>query len=117
MPNQRATGQTLIGCHLDADFVAEIDAARGVRTRSQFLRDALFFYLCEKCGRRIPDSWRYAPDRAGKGGRPRKVVQEPKAAEPVDPDRQYLLNDKEKPLDVGRACACEYPKPNRKKKS
>lgn len=68
MPNQRASGQSLVGCHLDKDFVAEIDKARGGKSRSQFLREALYWYLTSK-GIELPEGWMHAPDRAGKGGR------------------------------------------------
>jgi hypothetical protein len=81
MPNQRATGQTLIGCHLDADFVAAIDRARKGRSRSQFLREALHYYLSECCGIRLAEEKKHAPDRTGKGGRPRKQNLEPLKAE------------------------------------
>jgi hypothetical protein len=87
MPNQRATGQTLIGCHLDGDFVEAIDRARHGKTRSQFLREALFGYLQNECGIKLPRSIMYAPDRAGKGGRPKKVIEmELKVADEVNPN-------------------------------
>lgn len=107
MPNQRATGQTLIGCHLDAEFVTAIDTARAQRTRSQFLREALYTYLRETCHMEIPSHLMYAPDRAGKGGRPRKK-----------PDA--ILNDKPATDDVPETReAGNYPvkkRTNRKKK-
>lgn len=71
MPNQRANGQVLIGCHVDAAFAAAIDRARGGKSRSDFLREALFSYLAS-CGITIPEALKYAPDRTGKGGRPKK---------------------------------------------
>lgn len=73
MPNQRASGQSLIGCHVDAQFLAEIDAARGGKSRSDFLREALYDYL-KKLGYDLPPAWKYAPDRTGKGGRPKKFL-------------------------------------------
>ena len=72
MPNQRASGQSLIGCHIDAQFLAEIDEARGGKSRSDFLREALFIYLKEM-GYSLPDAFKYAPDRTGKGGRIKKA--------------------------------------------
>lgn len=67
MPNQRANGQTLIGCHVDANFAAEIDRARNGKSRSDFLREALFEHL-KSLGYSLPETAKYAPDRAGKGG-------------------------------------------------
>jgi hypothetical protein len=77
MPNQRATGQTLIGVHLDAEFVAAIDRARGGKSRSQFLREVLFLYVTKECRIHLPENFMHAPDRAGKGGRPKKTVLKP----------------------------------------
>jgi hypothetical protein len=74
MPNQRASGQTLIGCHLDADFVAAIDKARQGKSRSQFLREVLFWYVTKECRINLPAHLMHAPDRTGKGGRPKKLV-------------------------------------------
>ena len=79
MPNQRASGQTLIGCHLDAEFVDAIDRARGGKSRSQFLREVLYWYVTQKCSIALPSHLMHAPDRAGKGGRPRKASNEGKA--------------------------------------
>jgi hypothetical protein len=74
MPNQRASGQILIGCHLDAEFVAAIDKARQGKSRSQFLREVLFWYVTQQCKISLPASMMHAPDRTGKGGRPRKAL-------------------------------------------
>ena len=65
---------SLIGCHLDAKFVEAIDRARGVKSRSQFLREVLHWYLSTQCGIRLPTAMQHAPDRAGKGGRPRMIM-------------------------------------------
>jgi hypothetical protein len=73
MPNQRAGGQTLIGSYLDADFVAAIDKARKGKTRSQFLREVLFWYITKECRIHLPAEFMHAPDRTGKGGR-RKLI-------------------------------------------
>lgn len=75
MPNQRATGKSLVGCHVDDRFLREIDKARGTKSRSDFFREALFKYLGPDSG--LPQSITAAPDRAGKGGRPRKVIELP----------------------------------------
>lgn len=72
MPDQRAAGKSLVGCHVDDIFAAEIDRARGRKSRSDFLREALYDYLKEKHRTTLPASVKYAPDRAGKGGRPKK---------------------------------------------
>jgi len=68
MPNQRAPGQTLIAFAVDAAFLAEIDHARGTRSRSEFVRSALYRELVNR-GTALPRSIQAAPDRAGKGGR------------------------------------------------
>lgn len=78
MANQRGSGQVLIGCHVDAHFAAEIDRARKGHSRSDFLRSALYQRL-QDLGYKLPEEMKYAPDRAGKGGRPRK------AASPASP--------------------------------
>jgi hypothetical protein len=75
MPNQRASGQILIGCHVDATFAAQIDRARQGKSRSDFLREALFEHLLE-LGYQVPEILKFAPDRTGKGG-PRRVVPMP----------------------------------------
>lgn len=72
MPNQRAPGQTMVGCYVDEKFAAEIDRARGGKSRSDFLREILFRYL-KKLGYDLKPEWQYAPDRTGKG-RGRRIV-------------------------------------------
>ena len=72
MPDQRAAGKSLVGCHVDARFLAEIDRKRGTKSRSDFLREALYEYLGSTT---LPASITAAPDRAGKGGRPRKPLE------------------------------------------
>jgi hypothetical protein len=89
MPNQRASGQTLIGCHVDANFAAEIDRARNGKSRSDFLREALFEHL-KSLGYRLPETIKYAPDRAGKGGPRGGLKAVPKAAPDAVPAKKDL---------------------------
>ena len=65
----RSPGQTLIGVAVDATFLREIDAKRGGLSRSAFVRMCLAKYL------NIPESLAAAPDRTGKGGRPKKELE------------------------------------------
>lgn len=74
--NKRAKGQTLIGCHLDETFLAEIDKARGPKNRSEFLREVIYDHLKSR-GFVIPESVQFAPDRSGKGGPKKKSVSKP----------------------------------------
>ena len=69
MPGKHDTEKfKLVGCYVDVDFLAEIDAVRGEKGRSQFLRDALQEKL-EAAGVTVLRDKVIAPDRAGKGGR------------------------------------------------
>lgn len=61
----------MIGVRLDDDFLAEIDRVRGSMSRSDFVRMATFNALAE-AGTHLSEEVASAPDRAGKGGRPRK---------------------------------------------
>ena len=72
MPDQRAAGKSLVGCHVDEEFLVAIDAARGGKSRSDFLREAIFKYL-RSLGYNLPERLMFAPDRTGKGGRPPKL--------------------------------------------
>jgi hypothetical protein len=65
----RSDGQTLIGVAVDARLLAAIDKKRGVVNRSTFIREMLVDYL------RLPKELAAAPDRTGKGGRPRKSAE------------------------------------------
>jgi hypothetical protein len=79
MPNQRAAGQTLIAFAVDSAFLAEIDSARGVRSRSEFVRSALYRELVAR-GTALPRGIQSAPDRVGKGGKkPRLMAAEAEA--------------------------------------
>jgi hypothetical protein len=70
MTDKRTAGQVLIGCWCDEKFVSRIDSARRGMNRSQFARDALVDKLV-KLGVKITDLQTWAPDRTGKGGRPK----------------------------------------------
>jgi hypothetical protein len=77
--------QQLIALRVDPQLLAEIDAKRGRKSRSEFLRDAVYAEL-EAQGTSLPSSITAAPDRAGKGGRPKKVVEMPPAQKNVAED-------------------------------
>lgn len=68
----------LIGCWCDEKFVERIDRARRGQNRSQFARDALVDKL-KKMGIKVTDLQTWAPDRTGKGGRPRGSRNRPRA--------------------------------------
>jgi hypothetical protein len=70
MTDKRTAGQVLIGCWCDEKFVGRIDGARRGMNRSQFARDALVDKLV-KLGVKVSDLQTWAPDRTGKGGRPK----------------------------------------------
>lgn len=80
MPDQRAAGQSLVGCHVSSEFLDEIDRARRGKSRSDFLREALYDQL-KRMGYTLPEALKFAPDRTGKGGRPKKAVLSPVEAE------------------------------------
>ena len=61
MANQRRAGQKLIGCQADEALIAQIDAARGRKGRSFFLREALAEKL-RQMGFEVSDDLVYAPD-------------------------------------------------------
>jgi len=61
MANQRREGQKLIGCQADETLIAQIDAARGRKGRSFFLREALAEKL-RQMGYEVSDDLVYAPD-------------------------------------------------------
>ena len=71
MPSQRSENQTLIAFAVDANLLAVIDAERGSLARSAWIRLALVKALTE-AGYDV-GHLAAAPDRAGKGGRPRKT--------------------------------------------
>ena len=75
MPGQRAPGQKQVLTMFDEDFLSEIaDAMRraGYSDRSKFIRDAVYDKLI-KLGIRCNYKVAMAPDRTGKGGRPKKI--------------------------------------------
>jgi hypothetical protein len=63
---------------LDEEFLAALDKARGAKSRSALVREAIYEHLTS-LGYVLPKSLTHPPDRAGKGGRPAKVVKAPKA--------------------------------------
>lgn len=60
--------QTLLSVAVSRQLLAEIDRKRGTTPRSTFVRECLATYL------KIDLRLAAAPDRAGKGGRPKKAV-------------------------------------------
>lgn len=67
MSKPRSPGQTLIGVAVDEKLLAAIDKKRGGLTRSAFVRQAIGNFLG------VAGDLLNAPDRTGKGGRPRKT--------------------------------------------
>jgi hypothetical protein len=64
------TDSAFLGFKADATFVEQLDLGRGQVSRSQFLREAVAEKLKE-LGIDLPSESVIAPDRKGKGGRPR----------------------------------------------
>jgi hypothetical protein len=73
----RSPGQTLIGVAVDEHLLDAIDKNRGGLTRSAFVRNAIGKYLG------ISGDVLHAPDRTGKGGRPKKNLPQIVEGEPV----------------------------------
>lgn len=65
MANQRRENQQLIGFWADSEFASQVDAARGLQQRSQFLRDAVADYLRRR-GYAVRPEKTVAPDRTSK---------------------------------------------------
>lgn len=63
---------------LDEQLLAALDRARGAKSRSAVVREAIYAMLKEQ-GYQLPASVVHAPDRAGKGGRQKRVVEMPVA--------------------------------------
>lgn len=63
---------------LDEQLLAALDRARGARSRSAVVREAIYSMLKAQ-GYQLPPALVNAPDRVGKGGRPKKVVEMPTA--------------------------------------
>jgi hypothetical protein len=80
---KRSAGQTLIGVAIDESLLVQIDKARGELSRSAFVRQALGKYLG------LSGAITQAPDRAGKGGRPRKVLTEANTIMAASPEKIY----------------------------
>jgi hypothetical protein len=91
MPGRHSAKTKLLGFYADSDLVDEIDSARGPNSRSDFLRDATVEYLRQR-KISIPEAYRRAPDRTGKGGRypatrsESLVPNEPTSAPPKQPE-------------------------------
>lgn len=68
MANQRAHGQQLLGFWADQELLGLIDDARGSRSRSQFLRDAIAAEL-DRIGVAFDRAITSPPDRARRGGK------------------------------------------------
>lgn len=93
MPNQRGENQTRLVFALDQELLEALDKARpaGV-TRSEWLRKAMVNELA-RLGQPVDPALIAAPDRAGKGGRPRKdagvalVREEPADYRPRNPKK------------------------------
>jgi hypothetical protein len=73
----------MIGVRVDDVLLAEIDRVRGDMSRSDFVRRAAFDALLS-AGSDLPKSVVAAPDRAGKGGRPKKDTVSLVAEDSVD---------------------------------
>lgn len=81
VPGQRGQDQKLVSFQLDERLLRALDdAARGGVGRSAVVREAIYKHLIER-GYELPPTVKNAPDRLGKGGRPRKVVEMKKVAE------------------------------------
>lgn len=90
VPRNRSPGQTLVAFSLDKELEKAIDSARGGKSRSQFIREA----LAMKLG--VSLHLAEAPDRAGKGGRPKKNDDE-LPAKPVAYEAKRPATKKAKP--------------------
>lgn len=83
MAKKRSAGQTLIGVAIDESLLAQIDRARGELSRSAFVRQALGKFLG------LSGAITQAPDRAGKGGRPRKIASASNTQMAALPEKTY----------------------------
>jgi len=61
--NEHAAGQRLLCFSLNQEFLRSIDAARGHKTRSQFVREAVF-QIVKEMGIRVNPDVIHPPDRA-----------------------------------------------------
>ena len=64
----RTTGQMLLSVAVSVEMLAAIDSKRGRATRSAFVRESSADHL------KISRDLAIAPDRTGKGGRPKKAL-------------------------------------------
>jgi len=70
MPGLHSDNTKLLGFYADRELIRLVDEERKGEARSKFMRDAVIEYM-QRRGVHVPDEYRSAPDRAGKGG-PRK---------------------------------------------
>lgn len=83
MPNVRAIGQTLVTFYLDEEFLRALDRARGRKTRSQFIREAVFREI-QASGVRIDPNLIFPPDRVRVRTKPIPVRLESDALDRLD---------------------------------
>jgi hypothetical protein len=72
MPGARGSNQKLISLHVEEELYEAAEKSRGRVNRSQWIRDAIVEKL-KREGIPLPEGIELAPDRAGKGGRPKKA--------------------------------------------
>lgn len=73
MPNKRGKNQTLLAFSLDVGLLESIDVNRGPKSRSQFIREAIFEKLVAM-GSSVDPSIVHPPDRVRKQSRRSMVV-------------------------------------------
>jgi hypothetical protein len=78
VPGQRSPDQKLIAFPLDEALLDEVESARGAKSRSQFIREALAHYLHHELGIQVKKGIENAPDRAGKKHSPKAKYKAPK---------------------------------------
>ncbi len=90
MSKLRSPGQTLIGVAVDEKLLQAIDLKRGGMTRSAFVRQAIGNFLG------VSGELLDAPDRTGKGGRPKKTNSAQRAE--LEPSHDVKLQKKKTKL-------------------
>ncbi|HEY8965626.1 MAG TPA: hypothetical protein VIM58_04230 [Candidatus Methylacidiphilales bacterium] len=92
MPSQRAPHQKAVLVMMRESFVDQIDAAvnrMGFNDRASLIRQAVIEKMARE-GIVLPRELATAPDRSGKGGRPRKASPEPR----LRTAGSFLLNER-----------------------